>query len=55
MTEKEEKESEKGKSGSHKDNDLSRVQKVMKDNDLPFFYSSNDNDGEDRDEAGDTD
>lgn len=30
---------EEKESGSHKDNDLSHVQKVMKDNDIPVFYS----------------
>lgn len=33
-----------GKMGSHKDNDLSRVQKVMKDNNLPIFYSEQEDD-----------
>lgn len=32
------------RTGSHKDNDLSHTQKVMKDNDIPFFYSEDDDD-----------
>jgi hypothetical protein len=31
-----------GESGTHQDNDLSRVQKIMKDNDLPIYRSTPD-------------
>jgi len=25
--------------GAHKDNDLSKVQQIMKDNDIPFYHT----------------
>lgn len=43
MTE-EEKEKE-GESGVHEDNDLTDVQKIMKDNDLPVYKTSKNDDG----------
>jgi len=52
----EDKERENGGSGTHTDNNLSRVQKVMKDNDIPFFYSDKDEENEDEsDGAEDSD
>lgn len=40
MSDKKEEKKENGKSGSHSDNDLSKVQKVMKDNNIPLFFSN---------------
>jgi len=48
MTEKEKKE---GESGSHEDNDFSRVQKVMKDNDIPFYNTAGDDNEDDEDDS----
>jgi len=39
------------KKGAHSDNNLSRVQQIMKDNNIPFFYSKEEDDeSEDREE-----
>lgn len=43
-----EKEEEKG-FGRYEDNDLSKAQKIMKDNDIPFYHSQNNEDEEDND------
>lgn len=44
------KEKKGGERGTHKDNDLTDVQEIMQDNDLPTFYTTED---EDKDEAED--
>lgn len=46
MNKKEEKERE---SGSLSDNNFSQVQKIIKDNNLPTFYSTEEEDEEDDD------
>jgi len=33
------KKEESGGSGTHTDNDLTEVQEIMRDNDLPFYHS----------------
>lgn len=38
------KEESERESGTHSNNDLSRVQKIMKDNNLPTFHSEEDDD-----------
>jgi hypothetical protein len=38
-----------GERGTHTDNDLSEVQEIMRDNDLPFYNTSNDKDEEEDD------
>lgn len=35
---------EEKKSGKHEDNDLDRVQQIMKDNDIPSFYTNGEDD-----------
>lgn len=50
MTDKEEKEEEEKRgSGTLKDNDMERIQKIMKDNDLPVYHSKKEEDEEDED------
>ena len=39
MSEEQEKKEEE-KKGAHSDNNLSKVHQVMKDNDLPFYHST---------------
>lgn len=39
------------KSGSHSDNDLSKTQKIMKDNDLPFYHSKEQEDDDEQEES----
>jgi hypothetical protein len=41
---------ESGGSGTHTDNDLTEVQEIMEDNDLPTFYSTEKEDEDDDDE-----
>jgi len=36
------------KSGAHEDNDVEDIQQIMKDNDIPTFYSEKDDDSEDK-------
>lgn len=36
-----------GERGTHSDNDLTRVQKIMKDNNLPFYHSKTKDEDED--------
>jgi len=39
------------KKGAHSDNDLTEVQEIMKDNDIPFYHSiEEDNESENREE-----
>jgi hypothetical protein len=49
MSEEKEEEKETGKSGSHTDNDLSEVQEIMRDNDIPFYHSKEEEDNDDED------
>jgi len=32
------------KKGAHSDNNLSKVQQIMKDNDIPFYHSNEEDD-----------
>jgi len=41
--------SDEKKKGAHSDNDLTEVQEIMKDNDIPFYHSKEEDDeAEDR-------
>ena len=41
------KEEKGGERGTHTDNDLSEVQEIMRDNDLPFYNTSNESEEKD--------
>lgn len=40
MSEEQKEEEEGDRKGAHSDNNLSKVHQVMKDNDLPFYHST---------------
>jgi len=47
MKDEEKEEENSGKSGTHKDNDLSNTEKVLKDNDMPQYQKEKDKEEDD--------